>query len=115
MTLPLLAGEIERRILVNYRVDPAAVGRVLPAPFRPQTIHGYAVAGICLIRLGSMRPRFLPAWAGLRSENAAHRIAVEWDTPAGTKTGVYSGLPPLWRPNGHADLLREAVDGLTGE
>lgn len=89
VTLPLLAGEIERRILVNYRVDPAVVAEMLPAPFRPQTINGFAVAGICLIRLGSMRPRFLPAWAGLRSENAAHRIAVEWDTPAGTKTGVF--------------------------
>jgi hypothetical protein len=31
----------------------------------------------------------MPAWAGLRSENAAHRIAVEWDTPAGTNTGVF--------------------------
>lgn len=89
MMLPLLTGEIERRILVNYRVDPAAIARVLPVPFRPQTINGFAVAGICLIRLGSMRPQFLPAWAGLRSENAAHRIAVEWDTPTGTKTGVF--------------------------
>jgi len=89
VTVPLVAGEIERRILVNYRVDPAAVARLLPAPFRPQTINGFAVAGICLIRLGSMRPRPLPAWVGLRSENAAHRIAVEWDTPGGTKTGVF--------------------------
>ncbi|MCW2800745.1 MAG: hypothetical protein JWQ70_2217 [Aeromicrobium sp.] len=87
--LPMLAGEIERRILVNYRVDPAAAAKILPAPFRPQTVNGFAVAGICLIRLGSMRPRTLPAWAGLRSENAAHRIAVEWDTPAGIKTGVF--------------------------
>lgn len=89
MALPLLAGEIERRILVNYRVDPAAVAALLPAPFRPQTVNGFAVAGICLIRLGSMRPRLFPTWAGLRSENAAHRIAVEWDAPDGTKTGVF--------------------------
>jgi len=86
---PLLAGEIERRILVNYRVDPAVISALLPEPFRPQIVSGFAVAGICLIRLGSMRPRLLPAWAGLRSENAAHRIAVEWDTPDGTKTGVF--------------------------
>ncbi len=26
---------------------------------------------------------------GLRSENAAHRVAVEWDTPSGVQTGVF--------------------------
>ncbi|MEA2492488.1 MAG: hypothetical protein QOJ29_399 [Thermoleophilaceae bacterium] len=26
---------------------------------------------------------------GLRSENASHRIAVEWDTAVGIRTGVY--------------------------
>lgn len=89
LSLPLLAGEIERRILVNYRADPEVVASILPSPFRPQLVRGFAVAGICLIRLGSMRPRILPGWAGLRSENAAHRIAVEWDTPSGTKAGVF--------------------------
>lgn len=89
MQLPELQGEIERRLLVNYRVDPEAIGRVLPHPFRPQLVEDAAVAGICLIRLGRMRPRRTPAWLGLRSENAAHRIAVEWDTPNGPKTGVY--------------------------
>lgn len=82
-------GEIERRLLVNYRVEPADVRRLLPAPFRPQLVHGHAVAGICLIRLGSLRPAGLPAVVGRRSENAAHRIAVEWDTADGVATGVY--------------------------
>lgn len=31
----------------------------------------------------------MPRWAGLRSENAAHRIAVEWDGAGGVRTGVY--------------------------
>jgi hypothetical protein len=32
----------------------------------------------------------VPRWAGLRSENAAHRVAVEWTDPQGiTRTGVY--------------------------
>lgn len=52
-------------------------------------MNGYAVAGICLIRVGSMRPRGLPARIGLGSENAAHRFAVEWDTPSGVDSGVY--------------------------
>ena len=86
---PSLAGEVERRLLVNYRVDPTVIGRLLPPGFRPQIVDGYAVAGICLIRLGSMRPRGLPAWVGLRSENAAHRVAVEWDSTRGIQTGVY--------------------------
>lgn len=87
--LPELQGDIERRLLVNYRVDPEAVARVLPRPFRPQLVGDTAVAGICLIRLGQMRPSHAPRWAGLRSENAAHRVAVEWDTARGPKTGVY--------------------------
>lgn len=89
MRPPNLAGVVERRLLVNYRVDPTVIARQLPPPFRPQIVDGFAVAGICLIRLGSMRPRGLPKWVGLGSENAAHRVAVEWDSPGGTETGVY--------------------------
>jgi hypothetical protein len=86
---PRLASVIERRLLVNYRADPATVAELLPAPLRPQQVGGWAVAGICLIRLGQVRPRRVPARFGLRSENAAHRIAVEWDGPQGLETGVY--------------------------
>jgi hypothetical protein len=86
---PPIRGEIERRLLVNYRVDPDVIARVLPAPFRPKMIQGSAVAGICLIRLGAMRPAGLPPWIGLRSENAAHRVAVEWGDPTAPRSGVY--------------------------
>jgi hypothetical protein len=84
-----MAGEIERRLLVNYRVDPEAIAALLPAPFRPQLLDGRAVAGICLIRLGSLRPRGLPATLGITTENAAHRIAVEWDEDGTTLQGVF--------------------------
>jgi hypothetical protein len=80
---------IERRILVNYRVDPAALARTLPKPFRPALVGDSGVAGICLIRLGGVRPPGLPAAVGITTENAAHRVAVEWDTPDGPVTGVY--------------------------
>ncbi|GIE71671.1 DUF2071 domain-containing protein [Actinoplanes palleronii] len=80
---------IERRLLVNYRTDPETTARLLPAPLRPQVVNGWAVAGICLIRLAGVRPPGLPAPVGLRSENGAHRIAVEWDTPGGVAHGVY--------------------------
>ena len=74
---------------MNYRVDPGIAARLLPASLRPQEINGWAVAGICLIRLGQVRPAWMPGALGVRSENAAHRIAVEWDGPRGRRTGVY--------------------------
>jgi hypothetical protein len=86
---PRLQGVIERRLLVNYRADPEVVARFLPDPFRPQLVGDSSVVGICLLRLGAMRPNHFPDWIGMRSENAAHRIAVEWDTPDGPRTGVY--------------------------
>lgn len=89
MQVPVVAGVIARRLLVNYRVAPEVVARLLPAPFRPQVVGEWGVAGICLIGLRSVRPRGLPAAFGLASENAAHRIAVEWDDHGTTRRGVY--------------------------
>jgi hypothetical protein len=89
MRQPRVSSVIERRLLVNYRVAPTAVASLLPAAMRPQQIDGWAVAGICLIRLGRVHPAWLPGALGLRSENAAYRIAVEWDGPDGPEKGVY--------------------------
>lgn len=89
MRLPTIRGVIDRRILVNFRVEADVLSRVLPAPFRPQLINGCGIAGICLIRLKEVRPRFLPRMLGISSENAAHRIAVEWDDGDECRTGVY--------------------------
>jgi hypothetical protein len=84
-----MEGVIGRRLLVNYRVAPDALSRILPPPFRPQLAGGWGVAGICLIRLRAVRPRGLPAALGIASENAAHRIAVEWDEGDAVRRGVY--------------------------
>lgn len=89
MRLPVMRGVIDRRILVNYRVDPALLAPLLPAPFRPKLVRGFGLVGICLIRLKHLRPAFLPSWLGVSSENAAHRTAVEWDENAATRGGVY--------------------------
>lgn len=89
MRLPSIRGVIDRRILVNYRVDPDALKRFLPEPFRPKLANGMGVAGICLIRLTHIRPHFLPAAMGISSENAAHRIAVEWESDGEHREGVY--------------------------
>src|SRR5687767_1615070 len=89
MKLPTIQGLIRRRILANFRVDPAIMQRQLPARFRPKLHNGFAVAGICLIRLEHIRPQRLPEIIGLSSENAAHRVAVLWDENNETREGVY--------------------------
>jgi hypothetical protein len=89
MQIPIIRGIIDRRILVNYRVDPVVLARVVPPPFRPQILEGYGIAGICLIRLRNIRPRRLPAFTGISSENAAHRIAVVWGEGNSLQRGVY--------------------------
>jgi hypothetical protein len=89
MQIPVIRGLIDRRILVNFRVNPDVLARFLPAPFRPKLINGAGMAGVCLIRLKKIRPRFLPSFLGISSENAAHRIAVEWDHEQETKEGVF--------------------------
>ncbi|MGO8863294.1 MAG: DUF2071 domain-containing protein [Acidimicrobiales bacterium] len=80
---------IERRLLVNYRIDPEVVMRQLPAPFRPQLVSGLAVGGVCFIRLGGLRPARIPSALGMTTENVAHRFAVEWDGDQGTQVGVF--------------------------
>jgi hypothetical protein len=89
MRLPKVHGTIKRRLLVNFRVDPAVMQRHLPAPFRPKLHDDYAIAGICLIRLEDIRPRHFPSVMGLTSENAAHRIAVVWEDGVGPHEGVF--------------------------
>lgn len=90
MRLPVIRGLIRRRLLVNFRVDAEVMQRFLPGPFRPKLHRGYAIAGICLIRLEQIRPAWLPGFVGIASENAAHRIAVLWDDPSGeTREGVF--------------------------
>lgn len=80
---------MQRRILINFRVDAQILAKALPPPFRPALVHGYGVAGICLIRLARIRPLPFRVGVGLTSENAAHRVAVERDTADGPVAGVY--------------------------
>ena len=89
MKIPTLQGVIKRRILVNYRAEPDAIQKVLPKNFHPKLHNGKAVAGICLIRLEHIRPKFTPAFIGITSENAAHRIAVLWEENSETREGVF--------------------------
>lgn len=90
MKIPAITGLIRRRLLVNYRIAPEAARRVIPEPFRPKLVNGFAIGGICLIRLEGERPTGVPKMLGMASENAAHRFAVEWTDPGGgVREGVY--------------------------
>ena len=105
MRLPVIEGLIKRRLLINFRADSAAVQKILPAGFRPKLHQGHAIVGICLIRLEQIRPKGLPALLGVSSENAAHRIAMEWtDTDGTAREGVFI-------PRRDTDSLINALGG----
>ncbi len=88
--ISIIKGIIKRRFLLNFRLDPKVVEDILPAPFVPKTYNGYAIAGICLIRLENMHPKMMPINCGFSSENAAHRFAVQWQDEHGNLlSGVY--------------------------
>jgi hypothetical protein len=89
MNVPVLHGHMARRVLLNYRVDAELLATLLPTPLRPLTWRRFGVAGICLIRLESVRPEGFPTWMGMASENAAHRVAVCWEEGGVTRTGVH--------------------------
>lgn len=90
MRAPVIQGIIRRRILLNFRVEPEVVQRHLPHPFKPKLMRGWAIAGVCLIRLERIRPRLVRLPIGITSENAAHRVAVVWTDEQGHQhEGVY--------------------------
>lgn len=89
MRLPTIQGTIRRRILANFRIDPQVMQKQLPSRFRPKLYEGFAIAGICMIRLDHIRPKLMPEIVGISSENAAHRVAVLWDEDGSTHEGVF--------------------------
>ena len=78
-----VTGTISHRILLNFKVCPDVMTKVLPKEFKPKIINGYCIAGICQVSLTNMKMK--PSIIGFSSHNAAHRIAV--DTSQGE--GVY--------------------------
>lgn len=82
-------AHLRRRLLISYRVDPEVAVGLVPAPFRPQIVDGSAVAGVCVLGLQAIRPAWWPIRWGVSSENAAHRIAVEWDEEGEVRRGVF--------------------------
>jgi hypothetical protein len=89
MKIPTIQGIIDRRILINFTVDPNIIQKIIPSPFRPKQYKGKAIVGICLIRLKEVRPKGFPSLISISSENGAHRIAVEWTKNGEIKEGVF--------------------------
>lgn len=89
LKIPVIQGIIDRRILVNFRIDPQVLSRELPEPFKPKIVGGYGIGGVCLIRLKHIRPGFVPSSIGFSSENAAHRMAVVWEDGGQVREGVF--------------------------
>lgn len=87
--MPVLNGIIDRRILVNYRIDPAVVKTLLPKHLEPFVINEYASAGICLLRLKNIGIKHFPSFLRITSENAAHRFLVKWTEKGEVRHGVY--------------------------
>ncbi len=59
MKIPVISGNIKRRFLINFRIDPKVLQNILPKHFEPILVNGYAVGGICLIRLENIKPKFI--------------------------------------------------------
>jgi len=89
MELPVLNGIIDRRILINYRVNPDVVKALLPSHLDPLVVNGYASAGICLLRLKDIGIRYSPHCLRITSENAAHRFLVTYKDGDQHVKGVY--------------------------
>jgi uncharacterized protein YqjF (DUF2071 family) len=98
--LPLIQSVIARRMLLNYRADPAVVQRLLPAPLQVDTQHGQAIVGVCLIRMEKVRPRGVPKALGFSCENMAHRVAIRYVSRGQTRQGVF-----IWRRDTDAKLI----------
>ncbi|HEY6968855.1 MAG TPA: DUF2071 domain-containing protein [Candidatus Angelobacter sp.] len=100
--LPVVKGLIARRALLNFRADPDIVQKLLPKPFTVDTHQGFAIVGICLIRLEELRPKGLPAQFGIASENMAHRVAVRYPVNGEVRPGVF-----IWRRETDQKLVQK--------
>lgn len=89
MELPFLNGIIDRRILVNYRINPEVVKSLLPPHLDPLIINGYASGGICLLRLKNIGVKYSPSFLRITSENAAHRFLITFRRGTEIMKGVY--------------------------
>jgi len=124
----MVRGTLRRRLLVNAVVDPDEAASRLPLGLRPHVTPLGTVVGCCLLDIEQLRPRPLPAPAGIRMRAAAHRISAEWEDERGdTVVGVFVpgrctdsrlavALGGRWFPGVHRParvVIRETDTGLS--
>jgi hypothetical protein len=74
---PSVYGRLVDRYLFNFRVDPDAFARRLPASWlRPRLVNGHGVVSFCLLRLEGVTLWPLPTFMGIDSNSCAYRCAV---------------------------------------
>ena len=71
-----VCGVVERRLLVNYRVELDVLDTVLTDPLRGREVGdtGKGVGSVCITRVEDTRPGFLPESLGVTVEMATHRV-----------------------------------------
>jgi len=75
---------------INYRVDPAALAPLLPAPLEPEVHKGHGWVQVLMSSLRDMRPPGIPSLFGTCFYQVSYRAAVRYrDTVGAWRRGGY--------------------------
>ncbi|NQZ58950.1 MAG: DUF2071 domain-containing protein [Lentisphaeraceae bacterium] len=74
-----MRDNIQKQILINYRINPDALNSFLPESLQPYILKKWAHVGICLLSSKSINIEWLPHWIHNNSWNVAHYFIVSKD------------------------------------
>lgn len=78
------------RYIFNYRIEPAALKKRLPAPWlEPLVVNGYSAVSFCILWLEKLSVAPFPALFGLSTISCAYRIGVLDVSGAKPEPSVY--------------------------
>ena len=80
--IPPVRADMRERFIVNLRVPPDAMARLLPTRLSPQIIDGWAIASFCILDLRNITVAPLPTVAGWWSLSCAERWGTLDPSPA---------------------------------
>lgn len=87
---PRYVGDVEGRLLLNYRIELQELESVLPEPFHPVEVDdGVGLGGVCASALHGLRPDVAPRSLSVSSVKTNHRIAVMWKEGDEIQRGSY--------------------------
>ena len=99
---PMLYQDWRDCAFLHWPQEPAAVRRLVPAPFELDTLEGRAWVSLIAFRIARMRPGFGPPIPGLTEANEAHLR---------TYVRGPDGRRGIWMPSIDIDPLQAAVMG----